>query len=316
MQRPAFSRRDELALFLIGTFVATGVLVGSARLFGLRYEGTGALFLGVGAMTVPAIVALAVRRVVLGKSLSPLGLRPRFGIWYLVALWLPAFVALATLGLASLFPGVSLDLDLSRQIAEAERTNAPSLAGLRALSQLSVPPIVVLLLSALPAGASINALAALGEELGWRGYMFVALSESSFWRRALTTGLVWGLWHVPLVLVGHNDLGDPLTSVAMTIAFCVAWSPLFELVRTRSQTVVTSAIMHGTINATGAFASALTLGGTMLSTSAVGFAGVLAVVLVSAVVLAMDAARGDSVVRGRFVAPSELTPPVTAETPS
>jgi hypothetical protein len=316
MQRPAFSKRDELALFLIGTFVATGVLVGSARLFGLRYEDAGALFLGIGAMMLPAIVAVAVRTLVLGKSLSELGLRPRFGIWYLVALWLPAFVALATLGFSSIFSGVSLDLDLSRQIAEAERTNAPSLASLRALSRLSVPPIAVLLLSALPAGASVNALAALGEELGWRGYLFVAFSGSSFWRRSLTTGLVWGLWHVPLVLVGHNDLGDPLTSLAMTLAFCVAWSPLFELVRARSQTVVTSAIMHGTINATGAFASALTVGGTMLSTSAVGLAGVLGVVVVSAVVLAIDASREDSVVRGRFVAPPELSPPATEETPS
>lgn len=302
MPLPAFSKRDEALLYVLGTFLATGFLVGTASLFGVKYEGPGALFLAVSAMAIPAIVSLVAWRGLLRRPIGALGFRPHFGLWYLAVLVFPLAVAFATLALSLLFSGVELDLDLSRQLAEAEAAGSPAAAALRALRALSVPPIAVMVLSALPAGASVNALVALGEELGWRGYLFAALSEQSFARRSLTTGLLWGAWHVPLVLAGHNNLGDPLSSVLFTFLFCVAWAPMFDIVRTRSRTVLTSAILHGTINATGTFAPALTVGGTLLTTSAVGIPGVVAAFLLSAIVIGVDLSREDSVVRGRFVA--------------
>jgi membrane protease YdiL (CAAX protease family) len=61
---------------------------------------------------------------------------------------------------------------------------------------------------------SINTLLlvplALGEELGWRGYMLTRLIDAGVPRPLLTSGLVWSAWHAPLVLGGVYYAGQHL----------------------------------------------------------------------------------------------------------
>lgn len=40
------------------------------------------------------------------------------------------------------------------------------------------------------------------EEIGWRGYMLTRLIDAGVLRPVLASALIWGLWHVPLVLAG------------------------------------------------------------------------------------------------------------------
>jgi membrane protease YdiL (CAAX protease family) len=48
-------------------------------------------------------------------------------------------------------------------------------------------------------------LAALFEELGWRGYGFESLEKGrSFLAASLIFGLLWSLWHLPLLWVNHS----------------------------------------------------------------------------------------------------------------
>ena len=54
-----------------------------------------------------------------------------------------------------------------------------------------------------------------GEEIGWRGYMLTRLIDAGVPRPVLTSGLIWGLWHVPLVLGGVYAAGpSPALSAA------------------------------------------------------------------------------------------------------
>jgi membrane protease YdiL (CAAX protease family) len=51
-------------------------------------------------------------------------------------------------------------------------------------------------------GSIIGLVLAAGEEIGWRGYMLTRLIDAGVPRPVFASGLIWGLWHVPLVLGG------------------------------------------------------------------------------------------------------------------
>ncbi len=42
---------------------------------------------------------------------------------------------------------------------------------------------------------------ALGEELGWRGYLLPHIETLGRWRAALLSGLLHGIWHLPLIFL-------------------------------------------------------------------------------------------------------------------
>ena len=54
----------------------------------------------------------------------------------------------------------------------------------------------------------IGALTALGEELGWRGFLVPELARStSFHRVALVSGGIWAAWHAPLIVFADYNAG-------------------------------------------------------------------------------------------------------------
>jgi membrane protease YdiL (CAAX protease family) len=50
----------------------------------------------------------------------------------------------------------------------------------------------------------LGAVMLLGEELGWRAYLLPKLSPLGRRRATLLTGVLWGVWHWPLVALGVN----------------------------------------------------------------------------------------------------------------
>lgn len=47
----------------------------------------------------------------------------------------------------------------------------------------------------------ISMIFAIGEEIGWRGYLLPKMKTriSNFYYRAIVVGLIWGIWHIPAV---------------------------------------------------------------------------------------------------------------------
>jgi membrane protease YdiL (CAAX protease family) len=115
------------------------------------------------------------------------------------------------------------------------------------------PPLVVLLIAsvwgAVLAGWTINGLAAMGEEYGWRGLMWDELKQYGPVPANLITGVVWGLWHAPLIVQGYNFPDQPVLGVLAMIAFCVGMSPVLSAVRENTSSVVPVAAAHGIFNA-------------------------------------------------------------------
>lgn len=74
---------------------------------------------------------------------------------------------------------------------------------------ISTGALVALQLAVLPVAAVINLVPALGEELGWRGWLLPKLMPLGPVPAIPVSGVLWGVWHAPLVLLGYNDPTAP-----------------------------------------------------------------------------------------------------------
>lgn len=102
----------------------------------------------------------------------------------------------------------------------------------------------------------VQALPALGEELGWRGYLTKALLPLGQPGAFLVTGVLWGLWHAPILILGYNYPTVPVVvAFIMMACFCVLVGALLGWLRLASGSVWPAAIAHGFLN------SAAALGG-------------------------------------------------------
>ena len=114
------------------------------------------------------------------------------------------------------------------------------------------PPAAVLLLAglwgALVAGWTINGLFAMGEEYGWRGLMWDELRAGGPLRANVIIGVVWGLWHAPLIVQGYNYPGFPALGVLAMVAFCIGMSFVLTAVRELTGSLIPVAAAHGMLN--------------------------------------------------------------------
>lgn len=57
-------------------------------------------------------------------------------------------------------------------------------------------------------------ISAAGEEIGWRGYMLTRLIDAGVPRPIVVSGLIWSLWHWPLILLSPSSSSLPPIVVA------------------------------------------------------------------------------------------------------
>jgi membrane protease YdiL (CAAX protease family) len=99
-------------------------------------------------------------------------------------------------------------------------------------------------------GTVLSCLSAFGEELGWRGYMLTRLIVAGVPRPVFVSGLVWALWHVPLILSGQYAAGtQPWLSAVLFVIGVIADAYLAAYVRLRSGSVWPAVMYHGAWNA-------------------------------------------------------------------
>ena len=228
-------------------------------------------------MFMPALAAVLVKGPICREPLSELGVSLRLNRWYLVAWLLAPLAAFAATGVSLAFPEVSFVTDLSGIHERMERVLSPAALaeGRTSSTDLPLHPFWLGLIQGLLAGPTLNAVAGFGEELGWRGFLDRELSDLGFWRSSWLIGAIWGLWHAPLILFGHNYPEHPEAGVVMMVVFCLLWSPLFSYVRKKAASVVAAAVLHGSINATVGVALMPLRGGSDLIVGATGLAGLI-----------------------------------------
>ena len=112
---------------------------------------------------------------------------------------------------------------------------------------------------------AVGSVEAIGEELGWRGYLLPRLADLGRVRVGLISGLLWAAWHAPLIYIAaayHQGAG-PLYMLPFTITI-VAMSFIANELRMSSGSSWPAVIFHGAHNAIWYQLGALTVGSTGL----------------------------------------------------
>lgn len=206
-------------------------------------------------MFTPTVAALITVKFVEKAPLGPgLDLKPRGSAGRMIgyaALALVVMIALCFLGLISsnLLGTFRIDPEVSAFKAVLEQQLASQ--G-QSLDDLPMPIWVLWLLQFVNIiiTSLINTIPAAGEEIGWRGYLFPRLRELTCPLGALLiSGVVWGLWHAPLILLGYNYPGNPLLGTFVMIIPCIGLTALFAWFAERGGAVWPAAVAHGAFNA-------------------------------------------------------------------
>ena len=114
-------------------------------------------------------------------------------------------------------------------------------------------PVFVFVANVITAATVItvfSARSAAGEEIGWRGYMLTRLMDAGVPYPILVSGLIWGLWHVPLILGGVYLTGTPpALSAFLFMIVATAFSFVFARLRLGSGSVWPAIALHSAWNA-------------------------------------------------------------------
>jgi CAAX protease family protein len=115
---------------------------------------------------------------------------------------------------------------------------------------LSHRPLPVSLFLLATVGFLINAVYALGEELGWRGLLVPELAKvTGFGGTVAVSAAVWALYHYPLILFGDYHSAAPRWWSFLFFTLDVAAvSVVFAWLRLRSGSVWTGVILHASHN--------------------------------------------------------------------
>lgn len=266
--------------FLITTFLLSWPVAFVAFGSGIRSYTPPWFAVAIYFMFTPLISALITQKMIYRQNVTnAFRVSFRLNWWFLVALLLPGGLALGSTVASLLFPGVLLTADptetasfvfLSQNLAREQVTELA-----RSASELPLHPFWMVLLSGTLAGLTINGLAGLGEELGWRGLLLREFRGLGFWRASFVIGAIWGVWHLPFILYGHNYPGHPVAGVLLMTLWTLTFSPLIGYVTIRADSVIAAAIMHGALNGTAMAPYLVLTGDNVLRIGVMGFAGIL-----------------------------------------
>lgn len=99
----------------------------------------------------------------------------------------------------------------------------------------------------------LNFITCLGEELGWRGYLLPNLCKKySPIISTLITGVIWGIWHGPMVAMGHNYGLNykiaPWGGILAMILFCIFVGSLLSYLSLKTKSALPATLGHAMVN--------------------------------------------------------------------
>ena len=101
----------------------------------------------------------------------------------------------------------------------------------------------------------LNFIPCFGEEWGWRGYLLPKVAQRmKFIPSVLLTGFIWGIWHAPIIVAGHNYgmnyPGYPWWGIIAMCVFCIVCGTLFSYVTLKTESCLPAVFAHGALNGT------------------------------------------------------------------
>ena len=239
---------------------------------------TGFLF-SAGAMLIPLLAVLFTQLIFKEPVFRNLGISFKFNRWWWIGWLLMPVVALAVLGVTLLMPGARWTPD--SELIQMTLAQMPEGFGVWGIIGIS-------LISGLITGATINAVFGFGEEIAWRGFLMKEFKGRKLLTAALWIGIIWGFWHAPIILNGHNYPQHPAAGVFMMVAMCLLLTPILMYFRQKSGSVIVPAIMHGTFNAVVGITNLMVTPANDLLYGGPGLAGMIVLLIVNIALFLVD----------------------------
>ena len=205
---------------------------------------SGHLYMGFGLMIpvlmwCPGLAALATCRLC-GRGFESLGLRCPQKKYIAIAYLLP--IVYASIAYGSVYAGRFGGLNYQFVAVVVDEFGLPGLP--------AWGTIALFIISMATGGVLQSLSAAIGEEIGWRGFLVPELAhEMSFARVSLLSGTIWAAWHLPVLLFADYNSGTNRwyaltcsTVTMMSLSFIAAW------LRMKSESVWPASVLHASHN--------------------------------------------------------------------
>lgn len=230
-----------LVIYLTGGLVDSPVLIPGTN-FSLA-----TVLLALGYMWAPALAHI-ITRLITREGWGDVYLRPKLKqgwVYWLAAWFVPAIATI--LGAVVYFVLFPKQYD-------------PSLGRIKDLMAQSSQPlpfdpwmlVVIQTVSAMLISPLINSLFTFGEEFGWRAYLQPKLMPLGKRKMFLLMGVIWGVWHWPVIAMGHNygfDYpGAPWTGLLMMVWFTLMTGTFLGWCTLRGGSVWPAVIGHAALN--------------------------------------------------------------------
>lgn len=238
--------RKGIFSYLAITFGITYAIEGALILAGFRMTRLPPIYGQIviaGVMWVPTLATVLTVKFVTREGFGVTNFRVGALKPYLISALVVPACFVVTYGLTWLFglgqPDWALaDFRALMALAGADTSTMPP-------SGLVLPAVFV---SSLFVGPTINGLFGFGEEFGWRGYLLPKLMGLGKLKAYAIVGVIWGLWHAPLVLVGFNYPGYPLLGVVGMAAMTTAVGIYINELTLRNRSSILAGWIHGVFN--------------------------------------------------------------------
>ena len=238
MNNPTSHNLKPITIFLSITLALSAIFYFLIIYSGTLGGGRGQYVMGI--MWCPGISALITMKI-LGRNISDLGWKwgkTKYQIWsYLI----PIIYALIAYSAIWIFGwGGFYNKEFVSTLTES--------FGLGAIGSGFTIAFYVILLGIF--GTIRSMASALGEEIGWRGFLVPELYKKyGFTKTSLISGLIWGIWHLPILLFADYNSGTP-SWYAMTcfMILVIGISFIYTWFRIKSGSLWTAVILHATHN--------------------------------------------------------------------
>jgi uncharacterized protein len=159
----------------------------------------------------------------------------KWRVWLVYGAGLVAFYGLQTYLNYVFKLGQVVDLQAAFPQLAAADLPAPALMLIMALNTVVIGPFLGLII-------------AFGEEYGWRGYLQTELTRLGRVRGVFLLGVIWGIWHWPLIWMGYNYPGQPVLGSIAMVAVCIILAYFFAYAVFKSNGIWTAAYLHALNN--------------------------------------------------------------------
>ena len=249
--------KKKVIKFVVITYVIAWTLQIIGSLYLVNNPGMTGTMVFQGCLAV-CMFAPLVAALIANRNLKGMGWKPKFkgNIGWL---FFAAYVTIPLMALGAalffvIFPNL-FDGSGSMLIAQTE---AQGVDLGKMLEQSGIDIRTYMIIQTVPAALIapfINIITAIGEEAGWRGFLYPEINKSfgkiGTW---LIGGTIWGVFHFPAMIFGGYEygfdyIGTPVLGLVTFTVCCIVLGILEEVIYDRTKCIWYAALLHGSFNA-------------------------------------------------------------------